>query len=261
MAVRRHLPLLAALACFVGLVVAGVLALALPAAHERDAAMLHGFVGLDRPSVHRAIWVVAHLGDTLPYACAGAAVHRRGAGPATGLARAGRGVPAGGDRRHDAGAQARAGPAAPRALAARAGRDELVAQRALDRRHDPRPVRRPRGPAGAAGGGRDARRRLRRRRGLRGPRPRLALPVRRARRVPRRRAVDVAGRRRAAPRRGARARRPSAYGSRWRAWPAARVSSPRSYSECAPTPWRSTPPSARPSPPARSPSRCSRSCW
>ena len=68
---RRHLPLLAAFACFVGLVVTGALALALPAAHERDAAMLHGFVGLDRPSVHRAIWVVAHLGDTLPYACAG----------------------------------------------------------------------------------------------------------------------------------------------------------------------------------------------
>ena len=30
---------------------------------------------------------------------------------------------------------------------------------------------------------------------------------------------------------------------------------------CARTPWRSTPPSARPSPPARSPSPCSRSCW
>ena len=71
MAVRRHLPLLAALACFVGLVVAGALALAVPAAHARDAAMLHGFVGLDRPSVHRAISFLAHLGDTLPYACAG----------------------------------------------------------------------------------------------------------------------------------------------------------------------------------------------
>jgi membrane-associated phospholipid phosphatase len=69
--VRRRLPLLAALACLVGLVVAGVLALAVPGAHERDAAMLHGFLGLDRPSVHRAIWFVAHLCDTLPYACAG----------------------------------------------------------------------------------------------------------------------------------------------------------------------------------------------
>ena len=189
------------------------------------------------------------------------AVHRRGARPATGLAGAGRGVPAGGDRRHHAGAQARAGPAAPRALAARAGRHELVAQRALDRRHDPRPVRRPRGPAGAAGGGRHARRRLRRRRGLRGPRPRLALPVRRARRLPRGRAVDVAGRRR----RCTASRRPSPRavrcGSRWPAWPPARASSPPWCSACAPTPWRSTPPSARPSPPARSPSRCSRSCW
>ena len=71
MAVHRRLPLLAALACLVGLAVAGVLALAVPAAHERDAAMLHGFLGLDRPSVHRAIWFLAHLCDTLPYAFAG----------------------------------------------------------------------------------------------------------------------------------------------------------------------------------------------
>jgi len=49
----------------------GVLALVVPGAHERDAAMLHGFLGLDRPAVHRAIWVMAHLCDTLPYACAG----------------------------------------------------------------------------------------------------------------------------------------------------------------------------------------------
>ena len=66
LAARRHLPLLAALACLVGLVVAGVFAFAVPAAHERDAAMLHGFVGLDRPSVHRAISFLAHLGVTLP---------------------------------------------------------------------------------------------------------------------------------------------------------------------------------------------------
>jgi membrane-associated phospholipid phosphatase len=71
LAVRRRLPLLAALACLVGLVLAGLLALAVPGAHERDAAMLHGFLGLDRPSVHRAIWFLAHLCDTLPYACAG----------------------------------------------------------------------------------------------------------------------------------------------------------------------------------------------
>jgi membrane-associated phospholipid phosphatase len=69
--VRRRLPLLAALACLVGLLLAGLFALAVPGAHERDAAMLHGFLGLDRPSVHRAIWFLAHLCDTLPYACAG----------------------------------------------------------------------------------------------------------------------------------------------------------------------------------------------
>jgi membrane-associated phospholipid phosphatase len=71
LAARRHFPLLAALTCFVGLVVAGVLALAVPAAHERDAAILHGFMAFDRPSVNFEIKVMAHLADTLPYACAG----------------------------------------------------------------------------------------------------------------------------------------------------------------------------------------------
>jgi membrane-associated phospholipid phosphatase len=70
-ALRRHLPFLAAFACLVGLVVVGWLALAVPAAHERDSAMLHGFVGLDRPEIHRAVWFMAHLCDTLPYALAG----------------------------------------------------------------------------------------------------------------------------------------------------------------------------------------------
>ena len=73
MAARRNLPLLAAFACVVGLVVVGVLGLAVPAAHERDAAMLHGFLALDRPSVNFEINVVAHLADTLPYAVAGLA--------------------------------------------------------------------------------------------------------------------------------------------------------------------------------------------
>jgi len=69
--VRRNLPLLAALACLLGLIVVGVLALLVPAAHERDAAMLHGFVGLDRPGVRFETNVLADLCDTLPYACAG----------------------------------------------------------------------------------------------------------------------------------------------------------------------------------------------
>ena len=71
MALRRNLPLLAAFACLLGLVVVGVLALAVPAAHERDAAMLHGFMAFDRPSVNFEIKVMAHLADSLPYACAG----------------------------------------------------------------------------------------------------------------------------------------------------------------------------------------------
>jgi membrane-associated phospholipid phosphatase len=70
-AVRRELPLLAAFACLLGLVAVGVVSLGVPAAHERDAAMLHGFVALDRPGVHTGIWAIAHLCDTLPYAVAG----------------------------------------------------------------------------------------------------------------------------------------------------------------------------------------------
>ena len=71
MAVRRTLPLVAAFACLLGLIVVGVLALVVPAGHERDAAMLHEFVGLDRPGVRFNVKVLAHLCDTLPYTCAG----------------------------------------------------------------------------------------------------------------------------------------------------------------------------------------------
>jgi membrane-associated phospholipid phosphatase len=81
---RRHLPLLAAIACLVGMLVVAVVALGVPAGHVRDAAMLHGFVALDRPSVNFETKVVAHLADPLPYAVAGllcivvALVRRRG---------------------------------------------------------------------------------------------------------------------------------------------------------------------------------------
>ena len=44
-------PLFVAVACLVGLVVVAVLALDVPAGRERDAAMLHAFIALDRPSV------------------------------------------------------------------------------------------------------------------------------------------------------------------------------------------------------------------
>jgi membrane-associated phospholipid phosphatase len=79
---RRHLPLFAAIACLVGMVVVAVVALAVPAGHVRDAAMLHGFVALDRPSLNFETKVVAHLADPLPYAvagllCVGVALARR----------------------------------------------------------------------------------------------------------------------------------------------------------------------------------------
>ena len=237
----------------VGLVVVGVLALARARrarARRRHAARLRG---LDRPSVHSAIRVLAHLGDTLPYACAGLLCI------AVALARA-------------AGAGARwpwracwRSPASPRrcssTLLAQPRLEHwlpeqiathVVAQRALDRRHDPRAVRGPRGAARAAGRGRDARRRLRRRRRLRGPRARLALPLRRPRRLPRRRAVDVAGRRR----RCTASRRPSPRGVRCgsrspRLGAGARRRRRRGAGRARATPSRSTRSSARPSSPAR----------
>ena len=68
---RPTVPLLVALACFLAFALTGLLALASPGIHERDAAMLHGFVALDRPRVHHAVDVLAHLADPLPYAAAG----------------------------------------------------------------------------------------------------------------------------------------------------------------------------------------------
>jgi membrane-associated phospholipid phosphatase len=70
---RQTLPLLAAAACLLGLVVVALLALTVPAARARDIAILHGFVGLDRPSVHGEIDALARLADPLPYALAGLA--------------------------------------------------------------------------------------------------------------------------------------------------------------------------------------------
>jgi membrane-associated phospholipid phosphatase len=71
LALRRHIPLLAAAACLVGLVAVGLLALEVPAAHERDAAMLHGFIALDGPRVYWVMKVFTHLCNPLPYACVG----------------------------------------------------------------------------------------------------------------------------------------------------------------------------------------------
>src|SRR4051794_41958815 len=54
--------------------VVGLLALDSPGPHERDAAMLHGFVGLDRPRVHDSVVVLAHLADPVPYLLVGVAL-------------------------------------------------------------------------------------------------------------------------------------------------------------------------------------------
>jgi membrane-associated phospholipid phosphatase len=70
---RTPLALLSAAACLAGLAAVAVLALVVPAAHVRDAAMLHGFMGLDRPDAHFAIRTMAHLADPVPYLCLGLA--------------------------------------------------------------------------------------------------------------------------------------------------------------------------------------------
>ena len=67
-------PLLVAFACLLAMAATGLLALASPGAHERDAAMLHGFMTLDRPRVHGVMVLVAHLADPLPYLLVGAAL-------------------------------------------------------------------------------------------------------------------------------------------------------------------------------------------
>jgi len=71
---RRDLrPLAAAGACALGLVVVGWLALSVPSAQARDVAILHGFTGLDRPSVSGGLEIVGRLVDPLPYALGGLA--------------------------------------------------------------------------------------------------------------------------------------------------------------------------------------------
>jgi membrane-associated phospholipid phosphatase len=68
---RQTIALAAAAACGLGLVAVAVLALAVHAGHERDAAVLHGFAGLYRPTVDSEIEVTARLADPLPYALVG----------------------------------------------------------------------------------------------------------------------------------------------------------------------------------------------
>jgi membrane-associated phospholipid phosphatase len=71
---RRHaLPVAAAGACALGLVVVGWLALDVPAVQDRDVAVLHGFTGLDRPSVSGGLEVIGRVVDPVPYALGGVA--------------------------------------------------------------------------------------------------------------------------------------------------------------------------------------------
>jgi membrane-associated phospholipid phosphatase len=71
---RPDIPLLVALVCLLAMGLTGLLALGLPTAHERDAAMLHGFTALDRPRVHGLFVALASLADPLPYAMLGLAI-------------------------------------------------------------------------------------------------------------------------------------------------------------------------------------------
>jgi membrane-associated phospholipid phosphatase len=65
---RRTLALAAAAVCALGVVATGVLGLAVQAGRDRDAAMLHGFTGLDGSRVHSEIRVIAVSADPVPYA-------------------------------------------------------------------------------------------------------------------------------------------------------------------------------------------------
>ena len=68
---RPTIPLLVALAGVIAFAVTGALALGSDAVHDRDAAMLHGFVGLDRPQVHDAFVRLTQLVDPGSYAALG----------------------------------------------------------------------------------------------------------------------------------------------------------------------------------------------
>jgi membrane-associated phospholipid phosphatase len=71
---RATVLLLCAAACLLALVVTGALALAVPAAHVRDAAILHGFRALDTGRAHTLVGAAAHLVDVGPYAVFGLAL-------------------------------------------------------------------------------------------------------------------------------------------------------------------------------------------
>lgn len=84
MPARATVALLVALVCALALVLVGVLALAVPVVHVRDAAILHGFVDLYSPRRHLLLKGLGHMADPAPYIVLGgglaavALVQRRG---------------------------------------------------------------------------------------------------------------------------------------------------------------------------------------
>jgi membrane-associated phospholipid phosphatase len=79
---RRDLPVLAVVACALGLVAVALYGLVWDAGHARDVAMLHGFSALDQSRFTFEIKLIARLPDPLPYAfagllCIGVALWRR----------------------------------------------------------------------------------------------------------------------------------------------------------------------------------------
>ena len=71
---RPRIALLAALACFAGLLLTLVLAYFAPPFGGRDAATLQGFVDLNRPRITTLLSHVAHLADPAPYGLIGLAL-------------------------------------------------------------------------------------------------------------------------------------------------------------------------------------------
>ncbi len=167
--------------------------------HWLDAAILNGFTNLNGPRVRPLATDVATICDPDTFVwLVGGADRGRAAAPQTAHGRRRRGRPAR-RQRHDPAAEAGARER-PRLAAARRRRPDpvgVVAERPRDRLDVAGAVRGA-GRAGAAAAvdGR-ARRRLRGRGHLLVPDARLALPERRARRLPRRRDLDAAGGRRA----------------------------------------------------------------
>ena len=175
--------------------VTGLVALASPGGHERDAAMLHGFAALDRPRVHDAVVVLAHLADPLPYLLVGVGARSPGRWCAACAWRAGSVVAL---LVSPARARRRSSTCSPSRASRRGSASHQVGAASWPSGHSTAAMTLALcavlvAPACAAPGRRGARRRVRRGRRLRRARPRVALPLRRARRLPDGRAVDGAG--------------------------------------------------------------------